>query len=245
MRKLPNVPLLLLAVVVVGGGYLLTSGGIQCQERPLQPGQTCLIGGSTTTYEELASSPIRQFSTFLLVAGGLALAAVLIGLFRRPTSLISPYDWPGRTRTRSLVVLVVVAGAVTVVGSLSSTSAVTCGGQQIQPGDRCVDYRDGGSVSYSDVSSAPIRQFWIYLVIAGVLVTTAIVKLIRRRLPTRDEVEAFEATTTAIRQRLINLPEARAANQPVNWRKHRQEELARFDHDVEQERRRAGISIAQ
>lgn len=215
---------------------------------PLLPGQTCRIGGSRSTYEELASQPLRQFSTFLLIAGALAVMAVVVGLLRRPKKyrLFGPYAWPGYTPTSSLVLRVVAAGAVIVIGLLIINRPATCGGEQIRPGDRCVNLQNGGSSSYEDVASAPITQFWFYLVIAAAFVISAIVKLIRRRPPTAEEVADFESQVAAGRERLVNLADnSRVREQLLNLSDaDLRAMLARFDQEVEQERRRAGISTS-
>ena len=189
---------------------------------------------------------LHQPVLFLLVAGALAVIAVVIGLLRRPKKyrLFGPYAWPGYTPTSSLVLWVVAAGAVIVIGLLIINQPATCGGVQIRSGDRCVNLDNGGSSSYTDVASAPIRQGWFYLVIAAALVIPAIVKLIRRRPPTAEEVADFESQVAARRQRLANL----AANsrvreqlqQPLNLADAPtfRAMLAQFDQEVEQERRR-------
>lgn len=74
----------------------------------MEPGQTCRFGASI---------------------------AVIKGLLRKPSRLFPPYRWPGRTPTSTLVRLVSAAFVVMVVGAVTSNQAVTCGGQQMRPGD--------------------------------------------------------------------------------------------------------------
>ena len=215
MKKHPNPQLLVLAGLVVIVGFLVTSRK----------------GGTGATP-----------SVFLLVAGALVVIAVVTGLMRRPARVFGPYDWPGHTPTSTILLLFGAAAAVVLIGLLLSNLPVTCGGQAMGPSDECVNLTNGGSSSYWEVESAPISQLWIYLVIAGALVITAIGKLIGRRPPTNEEVAVFEAQVAAIRDRFVMVaynPAYRLAiADPQQWL---EETLAQFEQEVEDERIRAGI----
>jgi len=114
---------------------------------------------------------------------------------------------------------------VLAVGSFLSNQPATCGGQELRPGDRCVNLDTGGSASASDVANAPVTQLWIYVVIAATLAIVAIVKLVRRRPPTAEEVAAFEASAAAARQGVAGWPDL----------------LTDLDREVEAERCKAGL----
>ena len=218
MKKYPNIQLLVLAGLVGIVGYFIT--------------------------KPESGRPRGNFFAFLLVAGALVVIAVASGLMKRPPRIFGPYRWPGYTPTGTILLLLGAAAAVVLVGLVLSSLPVTCGGQQMRPGDQCVDYTNGGSASYRDVETAPITQLWIYLLIAAALVIAAIGKLIRRRPPTTEEVAAFETEVAAIRERFVIVAYhpayRRAIADPQEWLK---ETLAQFEQDVEDERRRAGIAL--
>jgi hypothetical protein len=157
---------------------------------------------------------------------------------QRPPREFPRYDWPGYVSTRRVVGAFVVAAVVVAFGVIMCTRPATCGSVEMRPGDLC-SINGGTGASYSDISSSPVRQPAIYALIALAIIGYAIVRLIRRRPPTAEEINKFQAAVVSMRRGLVidhNLRAAqgRATPETLSAR------LARFEHDVEKERERAG-----
>lgn len=204
MSKRPQFALMVLAVPVVVVGVWMSTAPVRCRGQVLAPSESCRFGGTTErTYASLAAEPIRQLSSYLIVAGVLVLASVVIGLLRRETNLPRKGIQWSSTSWSTLIGLAVLAVGMIPLGLFASSRQVTCGGKVMRPGDRCVSYSNGTEASAEDLAGAPIMQLWLYLAVAAILVAVAAILLLRRRGPTEHELADYVDRMADQRTRLV------------------------------------------
>ena len=228
MRLRLNPYLAFLSVLALGGALLMRraeNGPVMCNNRPLNPGESCRQAGGERTYDQMAQQ-VPQLSMWLfVVAVALLLLSLFVGSVVGRTNLPrSGRTWPS-TRPVSIAAVAVVGLGFVPLGFLASSAPVTCGGRAMRPGDQCVSYRSGGSVGYSEVSGALVNQLWVYLLIASVLVIVAVVLALRRRQPRPDELDRYREAMEVARSRIAAQPESAA----------RTARLAEFDRQLAHE----------
>lgn len=86
------------------------------------------------------------------------------------------------------IILLVVAVGLLVLGFTMASGEVTCGGNVMSPGDKCVSYESGEEQTYDDVRqaqrTAPLRFGGAAVIVAGVAV---VIGLRRKPLPPDPE----------------------------------------------------------
>lgn len=100
-----------------------------------------------------------------------------------------------KARRHPNIILMVVAVGLLVLGLSMASGEVTCGGNAMSPGDKCVDYKTGASQTYEEVRlaqrTAPLRFGGAAVVVAGVAV---LIGLRRKPIPKDSEATAAEET---------------------------------------------------
>lgn len=93
-----------------------------------------------------------------------------------------------KVRRHPNIILLVVAVGLLVLGFTMAQGEVTCGGNVMNPGDKCVSYKSGEEQTYDDVRqaqrTAPLRFGGAAVVVAGVAVA---IGLRRKPLPSEPE----------------------------------------------------------
>lgn len=109
--KHPSVGLLVAAAVVFVAGLFLGSQGLTCGSQPMSPGDRCFQDGEPRSYEEMKRAHEQLPLRFGVIALGIAIVAVVVGLRRRPADPSAQGEWEANfAREKALAIETYMAG---------------------------------------------------------------------------------------------------------------------------------------